>query len=66
MTCLYPPDYQYGLIYFFVVLAFVIISLVLDYRNRSATPPVKSKITYILSLISVLLSLYFFALPAYL
>jgi hypothetical protein len=70
MNILYPPDYQYGLIYLFIILFLVAITLVLAKtinadEAKKSDYKIRKVLINILLILIILSSLYFFALPAY-
>jgi len=68
MNILYPPDYQYGLIYLLIILFLVALTFILA-RKTNKNDQIKNNKTKVLIktiLVLIILStLYFFALPAY-
>ena len=71
MEILYPPDYQYSLIYFFIILFLIAMMFVLNKRiekgksNSKDTSIEKFALKLTIGIL-FLGCLYFFALPTYL
>lgn len=68
MNIFYPPDYKYGLIYLVVIILIVIVAMVLSKKYNTTDQSKSSHETLVKVLLGfiMLLTLYFFALPAYL